>query len=196
MHSGEPTHLIPALLKVLLFGSSAALTLSIAGGQTNPELLATEEARKHMALHVTSTAFAEGQPIPEKYSCDGQNISPPLKWDGAPNNTKSVAIIVDDPDAPSGTFVHWVLYDVPGATTQLSEGSSGDGKEGVNGSGKTGYRGPCPPPGNAHRYYFHVHALDIESLGNPGMSKQEAIAAMKGHVVAEGQLMGRYKRRK
>ena len=85
-----------------------------------------------MALHVSSSAFSEGQPIPEKYSCDGRNLSPPLKWSGAPERTKSIAIIADDPDAPSGTFTHWVLYDLPAKTSELKEGSSGTGKDGVN----------------------------------------------------------------
>lgn len=97
-----------------------------------------EKERKKMTLHISSDAFSEGQAIPEKYTCDGQNVSPPLKWTGAPQNTKTVAIIVDDPDAPSGTFTHWVLYDVSGKTSELPEGSSGGGKEGVNGFGKTG----------------------------------------------------------
>ena len=149
-----------------------------------------------MALHVSSSAFSEGQPIPEKYSCDGRNLSPPLKWNGAPEKTKSLAIIADDPDAPSGTFTHWVLYDLPAKTSELKEGSSGAGKEGVNSFKKTGYGGPCPPPNGAHRYVFHVYALDIDSLGKAGLSKQDVSAAMKGHVLAEGQLIGKYKRAK
>lgn len=183
----------PALASLSLL--MLALTLGIPGA---PSTAGTHvnESRKNMALHVTSTAFSEGQAIPEKYSCEGQDISPVIKWSGAPANTKSLALIVDDPDAPSGTFTHWVLYDLPATTTELSEGSSGGGKEGVNGFRKTGYGGPCPPPDGAHRYFFHVYALDIDSLGKPGLSKQEVVAAMKGHVVAEGQLMGRYRRAK
>lgn len=148
-----------------------------------------------MALQVTSTAFSEGQPIPEKYTCDRQNVSPPLEWRGAPANTKSIAIIVEDPDAPSGTFTHWVLYDLAGNTGELREASSGGGKEGVTSFGKAGYGGPCPPQGT-HRYFFHVYALDIGSLGKAGLSKAEVIRAMKGHILAEGQLMGTYKRSK
>ncbi|MDQ2947103.1 MAG: YbhB/YbcL family Raf kinase inhibitor-like protein [Acidobacteriota bacterium] len=148
-----------------------------------------------MALHVSSTAFTEGQSIPEKYTCDGQNVSPPLNWSGAPENTKSMAIVADDPDAPSGTFTHWVLYDLPAKTAVLMEGSSGGGKEGVNGFKKTGYGGLCPPPNGAHRYFFHVYALDIDSLGNPALTKQDVTATMKAHILAEGQTMGTYKRR-
>ena len=149
-----------------------------------------------MALHVSSSAFSEGQPIPEKYSCDGRNLSPPLKWNGAPEKTKSLAIIADDPDAPSGTFTHWVLYDLPAKSTELKEGSSGAGKEGVNSFKEMGCGGPWPPPNRAHRYVFHVYALDIDSLGKAGLSKEDVSAAMKGHVLAEGQLIGKYKRAK
>jgi Raf kinase inhibitor-like YbhB/YbcL family protein len=156
---------------------------------------AAEKEREKMALHVSSNAFSEGQPIPEKYTCDGQNVSPPLKWSGVPQNTKSVAIIADDPDAPSGTFTHWVLYDLPAKTTELTEGSSGGGKAGVNGFRETGYGGPCPPGNSAHRYFFHVYALDIESLCNPSLSKQDVTAAMKGHILVEGQVMGTYRRK-
>jgi len=149
-----------------------------------------------MALQVRSSAFSEGQSIPEKYTCDGQNVSPPVEWNGAPANTKSIAVICEDPDAPSGIFTHWVLYDLPGTTKELAEGSSGGGKEGANGFGKNGYGGPCPPPGAAHRYFFRVYALDTASQGNAGSSKEDVTAAMRSHILAEGQLMGRYKRNK
>jgi Raf kinase inhibitor-like YbhB/YbcL family protein len=155
-----------------------------------------QKGGKNMPLKVTSSAFSEGQPIPEKYTCDGQNVSPPIKWSGAPENTKSIALICEDPDAPSGMFTHWVLYDLPGKTTELREGSSGSGKEGVNGFGKNGYGGPCPPPGGPHRYFFRVYPLDISSVGNVGSSKEDVAAAIKGHVLAEGSLMGTYKRKK
>ncbi|MBV9084610.1 MAG: YbhB/YbcL family Raf kinase inhibitor-like protein [Acidobacteriaceae bacterium] len=149
-----------------------------------------------MAIRVRSTAFSEGARIPEKYSCDGQNVSPPLDWSGIPENTKSAALVVDDPDAPSGTFTHWIVYDLPPNTTKLAEGSSAAGKEGVNGFGKTGYGGPCPPPGKPHRYYFHIYALDVASLGNAGLSRERFDAAIERHIVAEGQVMGTYKRGK
>jgi Raf kinase inhibitor-like YbhB/YbcL family protein len=158
--------------------------------------LSSNSAGKAMALDVTSSAFSEGQSIPEKYTCDGQNVSPPIKWSGASEKTKSIAIICEDPDAPSGTFSHWVLYDLPGSTKELAEGSSGGGKEGVNGFGKKGYGGPCPPPGPAHRYFFRIYALDTESLSNAGSSKENITAAMQGHILAQRQLMGRYKRNK
>ena len=153
-------------------------------------------AAKNMTLHVSSTAFSEGQSIPEKYTCDGQNVSPPIKWSGAPDNAKSITVICEDPDAPAGNFTHWVLYDLPAKTNELPEGSSGNGKEGVNGFDKKGYGGPCPPPGRPHRYFFRVYALDTESLGKAGLSKDEITAAMKGHILAEGHTMGRYARKK
>jgi Raf kinase inhibitor-like YbhB/YbcL family protein len=158
--------------------------------------LSAQQSRRPMTLHVNSSAFSEGKPIPEKYTCDGQNVSPPLTWTGAPANTSSFAIIVDDPDAPSGTFTHWVLYDLPAGVTELKEAASGSGKEGVNDFGKKGYGGPCPPPGGPHRYFFRVYALDRASLGRAGLSKQEVLAAMKSHILAEGQLIGTYKRKR
>ena len=175
---------------------AAPVSICLLSGISVVLAFAAEKEGRSMALHVSSSAFSEGQSIPEKYTCDGQNLSPPLKWTGAPQNAKTMAIITDDPDAPSGTFTHWVLYDLPAKTTELSEGSSGGGKEGVNSFKKKGYGGPCPPPNGAHRYFFHVYALDIESLGSAGLSKQEVTAAMKGHILVEGQLMGTYKRRR
>jgi Raf kinase inhibitor-like YbhB/YbcL family protein len=156
--------------------------------------LIPSSAGKTMKLDVSSRAFAEGQSIPQKHTCDGEDVSPPMKWSGAPANTKSIAIICEDPDAPSGTFTHWVLYDLVGTTKELNERSSDGGKEGANGFGKTGYGGPCPPPGAAHRYFFRVYALDTPSLGGAGSSKEDVTAVMEGHILAQGQLMGRYKR--
>ena len=148
-----------------------------------------------MPLQVSSSAFSEGDPIPKKYTCDGENISPPLEWSGQPRETKSVAIICDDPDAPSGNFTHWVLYDVAGDTQKLPEGASGAGKEGQNSFNQIGFGGPCPPAKDGpHRYVFRVYALDIDSLGRSGMSQQDVEGAMRGHVLAKGQLMARYQR--
>lgn len=148
-----------------------------------------------IALKVSSTAFSDGQTIPRQYTCEGQDISPPLEWSSTPRGAKSFAIVCDDPDAPSSTFTHWVLYDLTPETTELAEGSSGGGTEGMNSFGKAGYGGPCPPPGHGpHRYMFKVYALDIESVGRAGLSKSDLTAAMTGHVLAEGQLMGRYER--
>ena len=147
-----------------------------------------------MSLRVSSPAFADGGDIPKKYTCDGQNVAPPFELSGVPQPSKSIAIICEDPDAPSGTFTHWVLYDVPASTQTIGERAS-IGKTGANDFGKTGFGGPCPPKKDgAHHYRFHVYALDIDSLGSPGLSKREATEAMQGHILAEGELTGTYKR--
>ena len=147
-----------------------------------------------MALRVSSPAFADGAAIPRKYTCDGQNVAPPLELRGMPNESKSIAVICDDPDAPSGTFTHWILYDVPASAHTIAERAS-IGKSAVNDFGKTGFGGPCPPKKDgAHHYRFHVYALDTASLGRPGLSKQDALKAMEGHILDEGELTGTYKR--
>ena len=154
-----------------------------------------------MTIQLTSSAFAEGAPIPEKYTCDGEDISPLLKWSNAPKGTKSLALICDDPDAPIGTWVHWVLYDIPPAVTELPEGvpttealPSG-AKQGINDFKRLGYGGPCPPRGSAHRYFFTLYALDTELQLEPGATKKDLVRAMEGHILAEGRLMGTYKRK-
>jgi Raf kinase inhibitor-like YbhB/YbcL family protein len=151
------------------------------------------------ALTVTSAAFESGQPIPAKFSCSGADISPEVSWSAGPSGTKSYALIVDDPDAPGGTFVHWVLYnlrarDGSGRVT-LSEGSSGGAAEGQNGFGKSGYGGPCPPPGKPHHYRFNVYALNRELDGLSSAATADQLrAAFKGSVLAEGTLTGTFKR--
>ncbi len=157
--------------------------------------------RKRMSLQLSSSAFAEGQPIPAKYTCQGQDISPPLKWSGVPPSAKSLALICDDPDAPMGTWVHWVLYGLPPSVTELSEkvpttdtlpnGAS----QGSNDFKRVGYGGPCPPPGNAHRYCFKLYALDTALPLPPKATQKELLKAMEGHILAEGQLMGTYQRK-
>jgi Raf kinase inhibitor-like YbhB/YbcL family protein len=146
-------------------------------------------------LQVTSPVFAGNQMVPRKYTCDGDDVSPSLEWRSMSKTAKSVAVICDDPDAPSGNFTHWIVYDIPPTVTKLEEGSSGGGTEGVNSFGNVGYGGPCPPAADAaHHYIFHVYALDLEHLGRAGMSRPEVDAAMKGHIVAEGRLTARYQR--
>jgi Raf kinase inhibitor-like YbhB/YbcL family protein len=147
-----------------------------------------------MALHVSSPAFADGAAIPKKYTCDGDDVAPPLEWKGEPENSKSIAVICEDPDAPAGTFTHWVMYDIPASTHSTSEQPS-IGKVGMNDFGNSGFGGPCPPrKDHAHHYHFHVYALDIESLGRAGLSNKGAREAMKGHVLAEGEVTGTYQR--
>jgi len=157
--------------------------------------------KKVMNLQITSPAFSEGQPIPAKYSCEGNDASPPLKWTNAPANTKSFALIADDPDAPVGTWVHWVLYDLPPNATELPEDvaktqfTSSGAKQGLNSWPRLGYGGPCPPPGKPHRYFFKLYALDTMLDLKPGATKKDVEAAMKGLILAEGQLMGTYQRK-
>ena len=147
-----------------------------------------------MGLRVNSPVFSNGSEIPRKYTCDGQNATPPLEWSGVPEQAKSLAIICDDPDAPSGTFTHWVLCDIPSSSDGLLEQPT-VGRSGVNSFGKTGFGGPCPPKQDrAHHYHFHLYALDVDSLGPFGLSKEDALKAMRGHIVAEGEVVGTYKR--
>jgi len=153
-----------------------------------------------MNIQVTSTAFADGQSIPGKYTCDGSDVSPPLQWSNAPANAKSFALIVDDPDAPVGTWVHWVIYDLPTGTSALPENvaksqyAAGNAKQGLNDFKSLGYGGPCPPPGKAHRYFFKLYGLDTVLDLKPGVTKKDLLKAMEGHVLAQGQLVGTYQR--
>jgi Raf kinase inhibitor-like YbhB/YbcL family protein len=154
-----------------------------------------------MTLKLTSTAFADGAAIPAKYTCQGDDISPPLDWSGAPADTQSLVLIVDDPDAPDPAkpqrvWVHWVLYNLPPDSTGLAEGIAEDavpmGTEGgLNDWGRTGYGGPCPPIGR-HRYFHKLYALDIRLKGLTSPRKAQVEAAMQGHVIAEATLMGTY----
>ena len=150
-------------------------------------------------IDVRSSAFGEGDRIPSDFTCDGADMSPPIEWSGVPANAQSLAVIVDDPDAPSGDWAHWLVYDLPPDLTQLPAGISPEEKLFVSGSQgltdfrKLGYQGPCPP-GGEHRYFFKVYALDAMLSLKPGASKQELFQAMQGHVLAEGVLMGKYAR--
>ena len=146
-------------------------------------------------MKVTSFAFQEGANIPSKFTCDGENTSPPLQIADIPSEAKSLALVVDDPDAPSGLFTHWAVWNIPPQTTAVGEGNAPKGVQGTNDFGKSGYGGPCPPSGT-HRYYFKVFALDRELDLPFGAKRGQLDAAMKGHVVAQGELMGRYSRQK
>ena len=150
-----------------------------------------------MSLSLSSTAFASGQSIPAAYSCMGKGISPPLAWSGAPSGTRSFALIVDDPDAPAGTFVHWVIYNIPGSSSGLPESVSAaaalpDGTlQGANSARRTGYVAPCPPSGT-HRYFFKLYALDAVLDLASGANKEALLKAMQGHVLAQRELMGTF----
>ena len=160
----------------------------------------TEKGDSPMSIELTSTAFQKGETIPKQYTGDGADQSPPLHWSEPPSGTKSLALICDDPDAPRGTWVHWVLFNVPPQTRELeanvpTTATLGDGaKQGKNDFGNIGYGGPAPPKGKPHRYYFKLYALGVAVDLPTGATKAELEKAMKGHTLAEGQLMGTYKR--
>ncbi len=153
-----------------------------------------------MPLQIVSSAFSAGETIPKKFTCDGPDVSPKLTWKEAPAKTQSFALVMDDPDAPAGTWVHWVLFDLPADTTELAEGVakhehlSNGARQGRNDFGKIGYGGPCPPPGKPHRYFFKLYALDAKVNLKAGASKAEVERAMKGHILAQSEYVGRYGR--
>jgi Raf kinase inhibitor-like YbhB/YbcL family protein len=153
-----------------------------------------------MAFHLSSSGFAEGERIPDQYTCKGEDISPPLSWSAAPAGTQEFALICDDPDAPGGTWVHWVLYKIPTSRKDLPEGISKDqkvsgiGLQGMSDSRPSGYGGPCPPPGKDHRYFFKLYALSKPLEAQTGLTKAQLLAAMKGLILGEAQLMGTYSR--
>ena len=155
-----------------------------------------------MAFSISTKAFQPSRMIPSKYTCDGSDVSPDLKWTEPPPNTRSFALICDDPDAPSGTFTHWVLYGLSHDSAELPEGLSKDAevgypkcKQGVNDFGRTGYGGPCPPKGKPHRYFFRLFALDSDLQLPAGSNKAAVERAMKGHILAQAELIGTYQRK-
>ena len=146
---------------------------------------------------LTSERFIEGQPIPEKFTCEGQNVSPALAWTDPPSGTETFALIMDDPDAPGDTWIHWVLYNIPGGTSFMPDALPGQGgiayvgNHGMNTAGNTYYEGPCPPSGT-HRYFFKLYALDTALDFSASPDAVELTAAMQGHVLAQAELMGTY----
>jgi Raf kinase inhibitor-like YbhB/YbcL family protein len=167
---------------------------------------ADEPAKKEVAMAnftLSSPSFSNNQPIPAKHSCEGADASPPLKWDGAPATTKSFALICDDPDAPGGTWTHWVIYGIAKNVTEFPENVAktdtipalGGAKQGMNDFGRVGYGGPCPPRGHgAHRYFFRLFALDKELTLAPCVSRKQLEYAMQGHIIAKAELVGTYRR--
>jgi Raf kinase inhibitor-like YbhB/YbcL family protein/uncharacterized protein (TIGR00297 family) len=177
--------------------------LALAAGLVFPAGLGPNAPQKEVnlaAMNISSPAFKDGDAIPRKFSCDGDNASPALSWSGIPGGARSLALIADDPDAPVGTFTHWVIYNLAPSLTGLPEGVAktvqvtGGGTQGSNGASQTGYTGPCPPPGKAHRYFFKLYALDLEPALAPGLSAAKLQQAMQGHILAQGQWMGKYQR--
>ncbi|MDQ3818091.1 MAG: YbhB/YbcL family Raf kinase inhibitor-like protein [Acidobacteriota bacterium] len=182
----------------------AAVSLSACKGETpssnNVQPSNQSPGGKKALIRVTSKAFQEGGMIPKQYTCDGPNISPPLAWSDVPEKTKSIALVAEDPDAPRGTWVHWVAFNIPQGTRELpenvpaQENISGGGRQGTNDFKKVGYGGPCPPSGGAHRYYFKLYALDAELTLDSSATKDQLLKAIDGHVLGEGQLMGKYQK--
>ena len=174
------------MLKTIIICFVIFLTISI-GGEV-------------MALELKSPNFNHNEFMPQKCSCQGEDVSPELNWSDVPLETKSFALICDDPDAPVGTWVHWVIYDISAERNDFSEGIEkkeilDDGtKQGRNDSGNIGYDGPCPPPGKPHRYFFTLFCLDAILNLEPGLSKKELLDAMKGHIIQKAELIGLYKR--
>lgn len=179
--------------KVLVY---LILVLLLAGCAPSAQA-ATPTPEVRMPMQLTSGAFSAGQAIPAKYSCRGSNVSPALAWSNAPESAMSFALIVDDPDAPSGTWVHWVAFNIPASVANLPEAVAmgaqfaGGALQGRNSSNHTGYDGPCPPSGT-HRYFFKLYALDAALDLASGASKSQLLQAMEGHILAQSELMGTF----
>lgn len=178
------------------------LALALASCQPAREPFPEPVGEGPMTIRITSPVFAPGGDMPVRFTCDAEDFSPPLEWTGVPAEAKSLALICDDPDAPSGDWVHWVIYGLPPSSTGLPEGVPAtaeaveNARQGTNDFRRTGYGGPCPPPGKPHRYYFRLYALDVAPDLEPGATKRDLLRAMEGHVLAHGELMGRYERKR
>jgi len=183
-----------SLRRIGAWGPSFALLVLTLGG---PAPTAAQQTAK---IELKTISFTPGGFIPERFTCKGADVSPALTWTDPPAGTQSFAIIEDDPDAPSGVFVHWLIYGLPAASRRLSEGISGndqmpDGsRQGTNDFSRTGYSGPCPPPGKPHRYFIRLYALDVKLDLRPAATRRELDAAMRGHLLAQAELMGRFRR--
>ncbi|HPA83664.1 MAG TPA: YbhB/YbcL family Raf kinase inhibitor-like protein [Deltaproteobacteria bacterium] len=170
--------------------------LLLVGMDLDPAFAGNEGGKQ---MKVTSQAFADGEMIPAKYTCNGENVSPPIAWQRVPEGTRSITIIAEDPDAPMGNWVHWVYYDIPPEISGLPEDIPAEekpgpgGTQGINDALTIGYIGPCPPSG-IHRYYFRIYAVDTELDLPPGANSQEVLQAMEGHLLGMGELMGRFRR--
>lgn len=177
------------LILILVVASLAACS----GSESNEDSPTPSDTA--LEIQFSSAAFIEGTSIPEEHTCDGANDSPPLSWINLPSGVQSLALIVDDPDAPGGTWVHWVLYGIsPDRTNLLQDDSGINSIDGTNDFGDTNYGGPCPPPGSAHQYFFKLYALDTALDLNAGATKSELLDAMTNHIIAQGTLMGTYQR--
>ncbi len=153
-----------------------------------------------MSFAITSTAFSNGGEIPRRFTCSGEDLSPALTWNDTPPNTQSLVLIADDPDAPAGTWTHWIVWNIPGHATLLPEAVppnqvlDNGARQGRNDFNRIGYGGPCPPPGRPHRYFFRLYALDARLGLQPGSARSELEPAMKSHIIAQAEWMGMFKR--
>jgi Raf kinase inhibitor-like YbhB/YbcL family protein len=193
---------VPVLLKHSVAKLAALVLLlgTVGGSKLASQSHPSAGGRSSMALVLKSTAFAPGAVIPKKHTCEAADVSPALEWSGPPAGTVSLALIMDDPDAPAGTWVHWVLWNLPASAhgfpeavakqDQLDDGT----RQGRNSFRKIGYNGPCPPPGKPHRYFFRLYALDEKLELAPGASSSDLQEAMKGHVLSQAEYMGTYRR--
>lgn len=185
-----------ALALILALVTGIELAASVVGAG----LTAPEEGGNPMSFSISSPSFSSGGEIPKRFTCDDADVSPQLNWIGAPEGVRSFALIADDPDAPVGTWTHWVLFDLPPQTTELPEGVAkvdevpSGGRQGRNDFRKIGYGGPCPPPGKPHRYFFKLYALDRMLNLKPGTSKKDVEQAMQGHTLGQAELVGKYGR--
>lgn len=184
-----------AVVLVILAAAGAACGTALPASPPPPTTRTASSTRTlPESFALASNAFPAGGLIPKRFSCDGDNLSPELKWDKPPEGTLSFALVVDDPDAPGGTFTHWILFDLPPSLHEIPEGATGLGKGGLNGRGQSTYTGPCPPFGT-HRYFFTLYALDVPALGlREGASVGEVDKAIASHLLAKTLLMGKYSR--
>lgn len=182
------------ILAALMYAATRAVPDSTTSPRIAQQATSSAMSTSTMSTFALSTpAFTNGGAIPAKYTCDGDDMSPPLALDNAPQGTLTYAVIVEDPDAPAGTWDHWVVFNIPVEHTRLGEGEVPPGTEGTNSAGGTHFHGPCPPDGT-HRYFFRAYALDTNLRLAPGVRKQEVLEAMKGHVLATAELTGVYER--
>lgn len=189
------------IMAVLVVAATLVGCKPAPGGATDADYAAKKSKGGKSKMVLTSSAFKEGDLIPSKYSCDGDDVSPPLSWSGLPKGTVSLALIGDDPDAPGGMWVHWVAYSIPATSTGFPEAvpqdrTLADGtKQGTSDFRKVGYGGPCPPSGT-HRYFFKLYALDFNPKLDPGATKSDLLKTIKDHILEEAHLVGKYARKK
>jgi hypothetical protein len=190
---------VPMFAAAMIAVAVVGLACSQEVEEVPPEVV--EVVEEAVVIEITSSAFTHGSSMPVQFSCDGDNVSPRLSWSDIPEGTKELAIIADDPDAPGGTWVHWVVYGISPDDDGLPEGLrssetlDGGARQGKNDFDRLGYGGPCPPRGGPHRYFFKLYALDAELTLGPGATKAELFREMSGSILAQGELMGTYTRR-